>query len=204
MFVLNAYFCRELRFVAILRSKLRFLLRNTGVDSDFTQNFWGKKLAAGGSAPTSAQPSVLSADSELEMEGARNYTKWYQSKVITDHQSLTVAWLMVARPPLPHDGWSCRGHVQDLTNHLLAFNTSERLSSPPHSFTHTWWWSWGLQIKGRITNTKCNNCRPSRCDADKEKLERGTLCLSRVTRCPLGEALSGQSPGLFLVHLTRM
>ena len=42
MFVLNAYFCRELRFVAILRSKLSFLLRNTGVDSDFTQNFWGK------------------------------------------------------------------------------------------------------------------------------------------------------------------
>ena len=31
--------CRELRFVAILRSKLRFFLRNTGVDSDFTQNF---------------------------------------------------------------------------------------------------------------------------------------------------------------------
>ena len=30
MFVLNAYFCRELRFVVILRSKLRFLLRNTG------------------------------------------------------------------------------------------------------------------------------------------------------------------------------
>ena len=30
---------RRLRFVAILRSKLRFLLRNTGVDSDFTQNF---------------------------------------------------------------------------------------------------------------------------------------------------------------------
>ena len=42
MFVLNAYFCRELRFVEILRSKLRFLLRNSGVDSDFTQNFWGK------------------------------------------------------------------------------------------------------------------------------------------------------------------
>ena len=37
--VLNAYFCRESRFVAILRSKLRFLLRYTGVDSDFTQNF---------------------------------------------------------------------------------------------------------------------------------------------------------------------
>ena len=32
----------KLRFVAILRSKLRFLLRNTGVDSDFTQNFWVK------------------------------------------------------------------------------------------------------------------------------------------------------------------
>ena len=42
MFVLNAYLCCELRFVAILRSKLRFLLRNTGVDSDFSQNFWGK------------------------------------------------------------------------------------------------------------------------------------------------------------------
>ena len=42
MFVLNAYFCRELRFVGILRSKLRLLLRNTGVDSDFTQNFWVK------------------------------------------------------------------------------------------------------------------------------------------------------------------
>ena len=37
MFVLNGYFCRKLRFVAILRSKLRFLLRYTGVDSDFTQ-----------------------------------------------------------------------------------------------------------------------------------------------------------------------
>ena len=45
MFVLNAYFCRELRFVAILRSKLRFLLRNTGVDSEFLR----KKLAAEGS-----------------------------------------------------------------------------------------------------------------------------------------------------------
>ena len=39
MFILNAYSCRELRFVACLGSKLRFLLRNTGVDSDFTQNF---------------------------------------------------------------------------------------------------------------------------------------------------------------------
>ena len=42
MFVLNAYFCHELRLVATLRSKLRFLFRNTGVDSDFTQDFWGK------------------------------------------------------------------------------------------------------------------------------------------------------------------
>ena len=41
MFVLSAYFCRELRFVVILRSKLRFLLRNTGVDSEFLR----KKLA---------------------------------------------------------------------------------------------------------------------------------------------------------------
>ena len=47
MFVLNAYFCRELRSVAILRSKLRFLLRNTGVDSDFTQNFWEKNWLLG-------------------------------------------------------------------------------------------------------------------------------------------------------------
>ena len=39
MFVLNGYFCRELKFIVILRSKLRFLLRNTGIDSDFTQNF---------------------------------------------------------------------------------------------------------------------------------------------------------------------
>ena len=38
MFVLNAYYCRELNFVAILRPKLRFLLRNTGVDSDFRKN----------------------------------------------------------------------------------------------------------------------------------------------------------------------
>ena len=45
MFVLNAHFCRELKFVAILRFKLRFLLRNTGVDSEFLR----KKLAAGGS-----------------------------------------------------------------------------------------------------------------------------------------------------------
>ena len=40
--VLNTYFCRESKFVAILRSKLRFLLRNTGVHSDFTQNFCGR------------------------------------------------------------------------------------------------------------------------------------------------------------------
>ena len=40
MFILNAYFCRELKFVATLRSKLRFLLRNTGVDSDVTQKGW--------------------------------------------------------------------------------------------------------------------------------------------------------------------
>ena len=47
MFVLNVYFCRELKFVANLRFKLRFLLRNTGVDSDFTQNFWGKNWRLG-------------------------------------------------------------------------------------------------------------------------------------------------------------
>ena len=39
MFDVNAYFCRELKVVAILCSKLRFLHRYTGVDSDFTQNF---------------------------------------------------------------------------------------------------------------------------------------------------------------------
>ena len=47
MFVLNSYFCRESRFVAILHSKLRFLLRNSGVDSDFTQIFWGKNWRLG-------------------------------------------------------------------------------------------------------------------------------------------------------------
>ena len=39
MFVFNVYICCELRFVVILRFKLRFLLTNTGIDSDFTQNF---------------------------------------------------------------------------------------------------------------------------------------------------------------------
>ena len=53
MFVLNAYFCRELRFVAILCSKLRFLLRNTKVDPEFLR----KKLAAEGSA-TNPMPGL--------------------------------------------------------------------------------------------------------------------------------------------------
>ena len=48
MFVLNAYFRRELRFVAVLRSKLRFLLRNTD-RLRFYSEFLRKKLAAGGS-----------------------------------------------------------------------------------------------------------------------------------------------------------
>ena len=39
MFVPNGYFCRESKFVVILRPKLRFLLRKMRVDSDFTQNF---------------------------------------------------------------------------------------------------------------------------------------------------------------------
>ena len=42
MFVPNTHLCRESKFVAILRSKLRFLLRKTQIDSDFTQNFWVK------------------------------------------------------------------------------------------------------------------------------------------------------------------
>ena len=45
MFVLNGYFCRELKFITILPSKLRFLLRNTGFDSDFSSEFLRKKLA---------------------------------------------------------------------------------------------------------------------------------------------------------------
>ena len=48
MFVPNTYFCRELRFVAILRSNLRFLLRNTGLR--LYSEFLRKNLAAGGSA----------------------------------------------------------------------------------------------------------------------------------------------------------
>ena len=47
MFVLNAYFCRELKFVPMLRFKLRFSLRNTGVE------FLRKNLAAGGSGENS-------------------------------------------------------------------------------------------------------------------------------------------------------
>ena len=65
MFVLNAYFCRESRFVAILRSKLRFLLRNTGVDSDFTQNFWGKIWRLKSlvqSTPLNSPPRAISAN----------------------------------------------------------------------------------------------------------------------------------------------
>ena len=59
MFVLNAYFCRELRLVAILRSKLRLLLRNSEVDSDFTQSL-RKNLAGGVSEPLSRHLSSLS------------------------------------------------------------------------------------------------------------------------------------------------
>ena len=61
MFVLNAFFCRESRFVAILRSKLRFLLRNTGVDSDFTQKFWGKIWRLGALLTWQAKPSTSSS-----------------------------------------------------------------------------------------------------------------------------------------------
>ena len=51
MIVLNAHFCCEIKFVAIWRSKLGFLLRNTGVDSDFSSEFLRKDLAGWGSAP---------------------------------------------------------------------------------------------------------------------------------------------------------
>ena len=47
MFVPNGYFCRESKFVVILRPKLRFLLRKMRVDSDFTQNFWVKNWQLG-------------------------------------------------------------------------------------------------------------------------------------------------------------
>ena len=57
MFVLNAFFCHELKFVAILRSKLGVLLRNTGVDSDFTHNFWGKVCRLG--TPTPSKSKVV-------------------------------------------------------------------------------------------------------------------------------------------------
>ena len=71
----------------------------------------------------------------------------------SDHQSLIVACLMVARPSLPHASWSCCswystygtrscsdcvpiGHEQYLANHLFALNTSDvRLTRPLHSFT---------------------------------------------------------------------
>ena len=69
MFVLNAYFCRELRFVAILRSKLRFLLINTAVDSDFTQNFWEKNWRLGAlerENPEKHQTKQANEDDEQE------------------------------------------------------------------------------------------------------------------------------------------
>ena len=141
----------------------------------------------------STQLSVQSADGELEMEGARNYTKWHKNNVIISHSQWPDLWLRGRLffttvdhvvVDVQHLVWGpalivfqCLGHVKDLTNHLLAFNTSERLSSPPHSFTHTWWWYWGLHIIREITNTICNNCRPLHCDTDKEKLERWLLCL---------------------------
>ena len=49
MFVLKAYFCRELRFDAILRSKLRFLLRYSEVDIVYLVS--EENLAGGVSAP---------------------------------------------------------------------------------------------------------------------------------------------------------
>ena len=42
MFVLNAYFCRELKFVAILRSQTQIFTQKYRNWLRFIQNFWGK------------------------------------------------------------------------------------------------------------------------------------------------------------------
>ena len=52
MSVLNAYFRREIRFVAILRSKLRLLLRNTGEElTQILLRILRKKLRLGALLP---------------------------------------------------------------------------------------------------------------------------------------------------------
>ena len=56
--------CVLLSWMKICRdlcSKLRFLLRNTGVDSDFTQNFWGKIWRLGSLFWTLPLPREFSA-----------------------------------------------------------------------------------------------------------------------------------------------
>ena len=95
MFVLNAYFCRELRFVAILRSKLRFLLRNTGVDSDFTQNFWGKNWRLGALVLTPALPrsiAILIRDFARATLNDSRRMKWFWLDFST-HRLSTACYL---------------------------------------------------------------------------------------------------------------
>ena len=53
MFVLNAYFCRELRFVASLGSKLRFFTQKYRSRLRFFSEFLRKELAGGGSVAES-------------------------------------------------------------------------------------------------------------------------------------------------------
>ena len=94
MFVLNAYFCRESRFVAILRSKLRFLLRNTGVDSDFTQNFWGKNWRLKALVLSSCSMNQWSFFEMLHTETRRSHL-YAQSTILTNFvqmKKLSFCW----------------------------------------------------------------------------------------------------------------
>ena len=154
--------------------------------------------------------------------------KWREPATIQNDKNnkviitlITLAWLMVAWPSILSNGWyviSCRSWYStwDLRSSSDCVPTSwpcERSNESSACFQHQWefqapltilhihvGWSWGLQIKGRITNTICNNCRRWQGGVGKVT----ALSVYRATRCPSGEALSGQSPGLFLVHLTRM
>ena len=88
MFVLNAFSCRELKFVAILRAKLRFLLRNIGVDR-FYSEFLRKNLAA----EVSDSLSVLSFDLTI-LSGSAVDTKACRSEDVP-HNSSAMSLLFI-------------------------------------------------------------------------------------------------------------
>ena len=91
-FGLSAYFCRELKFIAILLSKLKYLLRIKGVDSDFTQNFWEKLGGISVNDTFQRDPA--------EMRTFRNCHLPVNNSSEVSHQkvSLTGQWQFSSRP----------------------------------------------------------------------------------------------------------